>query len=157
MVFELGLPFAWDVFPDSYRANLQLLQRGNNIIECGLHNDNNHPKGAKIMPMITFQIKFELNRNGWAICQTKIPRKEAFLHFSSKLLTTEIRISLGTYTSEELLEGFGGYMKGNMIAGFFVLFQILGKMQHGQIRYMQIINFGYFVWGCVNHISVKLR
>ena len=47
---------------------------------------------------------------------------------------------------EELLEGFWGYMIGNMIAVFFVLCQILGKMQHGQIRYMQIINFSYFVW-----------
>ena len=47
---------------------------------------------------------------------------------------------------EQLLEGFWGYMIGNMIAVFFVLCQILGKMQHGQIRYMQIINFSYFVW-----------
>ena len=49
-------------------------------------------------------------------------------------------------TREELLEGFWGYMIGNMIAVFFVLCQILGKLQHGQIRYMQIINFSYFVW-----------
>ena len=47
---------------------------------------------------------------------------------------------------EELLEEFWGYMIGNMEAVFFVLCQILGKMQHGQIRYMQIINFSYFVW-----------
>ena len=52
----------------------------------------------------------------------------------------------GLFTLEELLEGFWGYMIGNMIAVFFVLCQILGKMQHGQIRYMQIINFSYFVW-----------
>merc|ERR1712168_1054111 len=47
---------------------------------------------------------------------------------------------------EQLLEGFWGYMIGNMIAVFFVLCQIFGKMQQGQIRYMQIINFSYFVW-----------
>ena len=47
---------------------------------------------------------------------------------------------------EELLEGFWGYMIGNMIAVFFVLCQILGEMQHGQIRFMQIINSSYFVW-----------
>ena len=59
-------------------------------------------------------------------------------------------------TMEQLLEGFWGYMKGNMITVFFVLCQILGKMQHGQIRYMQIINYSYFVRGCVKHIPVKL-
>ena len=55
-------------------------------------------------------------------------------------------VKLGKKILEELLEGFLGYMIGNMIAVFFVLCQILGKMQHGQIRYMQIINFSYFVW-----------
>ena len=50
-----------------------------------------------------------------------------------------------------------GYMMGNMIAGSFVLCQILRKMPHGQIRYMKIINFSYFVRGCVIHIPVKLR
>ena len=56
------------------------------------------------------------------------------------------RVIVTFRTIEELLEGFWGYMIGNMIAVFFVLCQILGKMQHGQIRYMQIINFSYFVW-----------
>ena len=63
---------------------------------------------------------------------------------------------INNITLEELLEGFLGYMIGNMIAVFFVLCQILGKMQHGQIRYMQIINFSYFAWRCVKHIPVKL-
>ena len=54
--------------------------------------------------------------------------------------------SRGDDILEELLEGFWGYMIGNMIAVFFVLCQILGKLQHGQIRCMQIINFSYFVW-----------
>ena len=38
------------------------------------------------------------------------------------------------YIMEELLEGFWGYMIGNMIAIFFVLCQLLGKMQQVQIK-----------------------
>ena len=55
-------------------------------------------------------------------------------------------ICIGILIIEELLEGFWCYMIGNMIAVFFVLCQILGKLQHWQIRYMKIINFSYFVW-----------
>ena len=57
---------------------------------------------------------------------------------------------------EELLQGIWGGVIGDMIAVFFVLCQILGEMQHGQIRYMQMINFSYFVWWYVKHIPVKL-
>ena len=64
------------------------------------------------------------------------PLKWAFANFLFRALES----------MEQLLEGFWGYMIGNMIAVFFVLCQILGKMQHGHIRYMQIINFSYFVW-----------
>ena len=58
---------------------------------------------------------------------------------------------------EELLQGFWGGVIGDMIAVFFVLCHFLGKMQHRQIRDIQIINFGLFVWGYVKHIVRKLQ
>ena len=45
-------------------------------------------------------------------------------------------------------------MIGNMKAGFFILCQILGKLQHGQIRYMQIINLA-ILSGDVSNTSLS--
>ena len=44
-------------------------------------------------------------------------------------------------TKEELLEGFGGGIIGNMVAGCYFSVTFLAKMQHGSIRDIAIINF----------------
>ena len=45
---------------------------------------------------------------------------------------------------EQLLQGNWGGVISDMIAVFFVLCHFLGKMQHGQIRDIQMINFSFF-------------